>query len=240
MGAKVRIGTVERLRDFQRNEARHPSLDESQLQFAGVEDKVTGFSYNNGDIIYSLERAPGMWHEELLAPMNHYARLPKHLENALSKVEPSWNGTLAYFPCRVVLTNGDVIDTAYIESEQPFLRLWGAHPEKPWSINVEDIAEAADSPSRLPARFATELYRAGESGMGYAIFTVVYADGLREAWGGGNTVDFIRYPPGRGPDDVAKVIPHEGRADPNIMTRPRAHVCLYSASALGSGSELPD
>ena len=237
MGAKVRIATAEQLSAFKQNGTRQPPLDESQLEFAGTEDKVTGFSYNNGDIVYRLERAPGMWHEELLAPMNRYGPLPKRLEKALSEVEPSWDGKLPYFPCRVVLNNGDVIDTVYIEPEEPFLRYWGSHPEKPWSIDIEDIAEVADSSSRLPAGFATELYRAGESGMGYEIFTVVFTDGLRQAWGGGSAVDFIRYPPGKGPADVAQVIPHEGRNDPNIMTRPRAHVCLYSARGLGSSSE---
>jgi hypothetical protein len=39
---------------------------------------------------------------------------------------------------------------------------------------MENVAEVRDSPRRLPARFANELYQHGESGMGYTIFTVVF------------------------------------------------------------------
>jgi hypothetical protein len=31
-------------------------------------------------------------------------------------------------------------------------------------IRMEDVAEVRDSPTRLPARFANELYQHGESG----------------------------------------------------------------------------
>ncbi len=70
------------------------------------------------------------------------------------------------------------------------------------------LAEARDSPARLPARFANKLYRHGESGLGYTIFTVVFADGEKQACVTGNALDFIRYPHGKGPIDVVAVIPH--------------------------------
>jgi hypothetical protein len=47
--------------------------------------------------------------------------------------------------------------------------------------------------------------------MGYTIFTVVFADGLRQACVTGNAVDFIRYPPGKSPKDVVKVLPARGQ-----------------------------
>ena len=74
-------------------------------------------------------------------------------------------------------------------------------------IQVEDVAEVRDSPTRIPARFANELYQQGESGMGYTIFTVVFSDGARQACVTGTGVDFIQYPPGKGPLDVTAVLP---------------------------------
>jgi hypothetical protein len=98
---------------------------------------------------------------------------------------------------------------------------------KRW-IRIEDVAEVQDSPTRLPARFANEIYRNGESGMGYTIFTVKFSDGLRQACVTGNAVDFIRYPLGKGPKDVAAVIPHEGRKDESLVKAPEWYWCLYS------------
>ena len=138
---------------------------------------------------------------------------------------------MVYHPCRAVLTSGEGFDTVYIVSEKPYLKNWGIYPEddraKRW-IRIEDVAEVQDSPTRLPARFANEIYRNGESGMGYTIFTVVFADGLRQACVTGNAVDFIRYPLDRGPDDVVAVIPHEGRTDDSLVQAPEWYWCLYS------------
>jgi len=90
------------------------------------------------------------------------------------------------------------------------------------------VTDAEDSPTRLPARFANEIYRNGESGMGYTIFTVVFADGERQASGTGNGVDFIRYPDGKTPADVVAVLPHEGRGA-SVANAPEWYWCLYSA-----------
>ncbi len=106
--------------------------------------------------------------------MGRYAQLPGHVSESMSRIEPNKDGELAYFPCRVKLKSGLALDTVYIESEQPYLKAWGRYPEdfngKHW-IRIEDVAEVEESPTRLPARFATRLYREVESGMGYTIFT---------------------------------------------------------------------
>ena len=48
-----------------------------------------------------------------------------------------------------------------------------------------------------------------------------------EEQGTGNAVDFIQYPHGKGPNDVAAVLPHEGRnAQP--VAAPDWYWCLYS------------
>ena len=63
--------------------------------------------------------------------------------------------------------------------------------------------------------------------MGYTVFTVVFKDGTRQAYITGNAVDFVRYPEGKGTEDVARVLPHEGRnAEP--IRAPEYYWCLYS------------
>jgi hypothetical protein len=109
-----------------------------------------------------------------------YPELPEHIRAALEKIEPSRDGDLVYFPCRVTLQDGRVLDTVYIEPEKPYLRQWGVYPEDDQgksSIKIEEVVKVEDSPTRLPPRFANEIYLNGESGMGYTIFTVVFSDG---------------------------------------------------------------
>ena len=164
-------------------------------------------------------------------PMSRYSALPEHTHLRLSAIEPSHDGELVYYPVRAVLKSGEILDTVYIVPEKPYLKYWGVYPEadkgKRW-IRIEDVAEVEDSPTRLPAKFANEIYRNGESGMGYTIFTVVFANGFRQACVTGNAVDFIRYPPGKSPKDVVAVIPHEGRRDDSLVKAPEWYWCLYS------------
>jgi hypothetical protein len=128
------------------------------------------------------------------------------------------------------LKNQDVLDTVYIEPEKPYIKAWGVWPEDDrWkkSIRIEDVVRVEDSPVRLPAKFANELYRHGESGMGVTAFTVVFSDGTRQACIHGNAIDFIQYPPGKGPADIAEVLPHEGKSVQSIVG-PQYYWCLYS------------
>jgi hypothetical protein len=64
--------------------------------------------------------------------------------------------------------------------------------------------------------------------MGYTIFTIVFSDGSRQACVTGNAVDFIRYPPDLGPEDVIAVLPHEGSRDDSLIRSPEWYWCLYS------------
>lgn len=162
--------------------------------------------------------------------MSRYPALSDSIREALTKIVPSKAGQLLYYPCRVTLESGERLDTVYIEPEKPYLRIWGVYPEedkgKKW-IRIQDVVAVEDSPVRLPARFANEIYSQGESGMGYTIFTVAFSDGKRQAFVTGNAVDFIHYPPGKGPNDVIGVEPHEGRNAEPIVT-PDWYWCLYS------------
>lgn len=163
--------------------------------------------------------------------VRRYVLLPDHIKTRLRAIEPSHDGELVYYPVRANLKSGEILDTVYIVPEKPYLKQWGIYPEddrgKRW-IRIEDVTEVEDSPTCLPARFATELYRNGESGMGYTIFTVVFADGQKQACVTENAVDFIRYPPGKCPRDVVAVRPHEGRRDDSLMKAPEWYWCLYS------------
>jgi hypothetical protein len=202
------------------------------MAYGGETDSVRRITFSiRGDVLYELKIAPGMWHEQLLEGLTTYSPLLPQVREALKSIEPSRDGELVYYPCRTVLTSGEAFDTVYIVPEKPYVKQWGVYPEndsgKRW-IRMEDLAQVQESPTRLPAQFANELYRNGESGMGYTIFTVVFADGLRQAYVTGNAVDFILYPTGKGPKDVLAVLPHEGRRDDSLVKSPEWYWCLYS------------
>ena len=173
-----------------------------------------------------------MWQEQLLEKQITYSPLLPHVREALKGIEPSQDGELVYYPCRAVLKSGEACDTVYIITEETYIKYWGVYPEndhgKRW-IRMEDIAQVEESPIRLPAQYANELYKDGESGMGYTIFTIAFADGTRQACVSGNAVDFIRYPVGKGPKDVVGVVTHEGRRDNSLVKSPEWYWCLYSA-----------
>ena len=138
-----------------------------------------------------------------------------------------------YYPCKVVLKSGSYLDYVYLTEASKWYESWGVWPKEDkgkFSIRLEDIRSVESSPSRLPATFANKLYSAGESGMGYSIYTVVFSDGTQQAYGGGNAVDFIDFPQGQSVDTVADVLPHVGRDDPLIRIRPNYHWCLYRKS----------
>jgi hypothetical protein len=168
--------------------------------------------------------------------MPRYATLPDALRKSLEIIVPSRSDELKYYPCRVTLNNGMVLDTVYIEPEIPYLRFWGTYPEDDRGkrfVRIEDVQKVDESPTRLPAEFANQIYAHGESGMGYTIFTVLFSDGERQACVSGNAVDFIRYPDGKGPTDVIAVLPHEGR-NAQLVRAPDWYWCLYSEVAPAS------
>jgi hypothetical protein len=232
IGSSVRIKSSGQLEAFRLKDTLHFPPLEKQVAYSGQIDSVRRITFSiTGDVIYELEMAPGIWQEQLLEKRLTYSPLPVHVREALKGIEPSQDGELVYYPCRAVLKSGEACDTVYIVPEEPYIKYWGVYPEndrrKRW-IRMEDIAEVEESPIRLPAQFANEIYRKGESGMGYTIFTLVFADGSRQAYGTGNAVDFIRYPNGKGPKDVIAVIPHEGRRDASLVKSPEWYWCLYS------------
>jgi len=162
--------------------------------------------------------------------MTRFPKLPEILQAEIDKIEPSHCGRLSYHPCRVTLLTGNSTDHVYVVAEKPYIALWGLYPEQDrgkFSVRIEDVVSIHESPSRLPAKFANQLYQMGESGMGYQIFTVAFSDGSEQAYLTGNAVDFIEFPQGKGPKDVVAVHPHTGR-DLHPLPAPKYYWCLYS------------
>lgn len=192
-------------------------------KMAGIEDSWSP-DRRFSSISPRTTKGRGPW---LVRP--HIPKLSDKLRDELSAITPSADGDLTYWPCAARMKDGPVLICVYVVPEGPYIRHWGLYPQqdRPKSyISLEDVDALSESPKRLPARFANKLYQSGESGMGYTIFTVVFADGSRQAYGTGNAVDFIRYPAGKGQSDVVDVLPHEGRnAEP--VSCPEYYWCLF-------------
>lgn len=137
-------------------------------------------------------------------------RLPPDLAEQLRRVPTSTNGRLEYAPCRVTLKSGEIVERVYIVERATFLQMWG-DTEGQATVPVTEVDRIDESSQRLPAEMANALYTAGESGMGYTLFTARLRDGSTLPFVVGNTVDFPNWPPGTGPDDVVDVQPHAGR-----------------------------
>ena len=152
------------------------------------------------------------------------------LRAQLHRVEPSSDGRCEYRPCRVRLRGGQVRDCVYVVEADRYILGWGIWPEDDPgkdSVRLEDVVEIDESPRRLPAPLANKLYAAGESGMGYVVFTLLLRDGRRVPCLTGNAVDFPTLPEGVTPDDVVDVLPHEGRGREEQGTMHPYAWCLY-------------
>jgi hypothetical protein len=163
-----------------------------------------------------------------------YPPLPQHLRAQLEAVPPSTHDGLEYRPCRVTLSDGRVMDRVYVVPAKQYLHVWGVTPESDSgkrSVSIRDVVAIEESPDRLPARFANEMYAAGESGMGYCLFELEFADASTQAYLTGNAVDFIPYPPGKSGADIVALHPHHGR-DQHYLNGDDYWWCLYSPSIL--------
>ena len=66
-GSKVRVKDRATLEAFQKNWRLHHPVTERHLAYAKREGKVTAVSfYHGGDVLYSIEAMPGLWHEACL------------------------------------------------------------------------------------------------------------------------------------------------------------------------------
>jgi hypothetical protein len=161
--------------------------------------------------------------------MTRYPALPRDLVEDLRRVPSSRDRGMEYKPCAVTLADGAELACVYVLDCKPYIRHWGIYPEcdpGKRSVSITRVRRIRDSPNRLPPALADCLYRAGESGMGYMVFTVEFKDGTRHAYLTGNAVDFISPPSGLCASDAVRVYPHEGRQEakqPSV----EYHWCLY-------------
>ena len=131
----------------------------------------------------------------------------------LAAIPSSIDGICEYRPCQVTLVSDDVVDRVVILEADSYLTAWGVWPaDDPakQSVAIEEVTQIADSPVRLPAGLANQLYVAGESGMGYVVYTVVLRDGRHLPFVTGNLVDFPALPRGVGTGNIVDVLAHQG------------------------------
>ena len=162
--------------------------------------------------------------------------ISRSLWRRLRRVRPSHDGSLELRPCRALLKEGRWVDRVYLVEEAAYLRHWQIPPEEDASrraLALEAIEDVAESPTRLPVRVADRLYRAGESGKGYAVFTLLLSNGRRLPYHTGHAVDFPQWPDDVTPDLVEDALPHEAseefrRRTPGPQEGSAPHLwCLY-------------
>jgi hypothetical protein len=153
------------------------------------------------------------------------------LISLLEKVEPSEiEPGIRLYPCSAQLMDSRELDRVYFISLETSRRLFGHVspddvPDLP-RISLDQVVSIRESPWRLPARFANEIYRAGESHYGCYIFTLVFPWGYRRAYLVGGFVDFLEFPGRYRPSEIKTVILHRGASQPSPV--PRCKWCIFN------------
>jgi hypothetical protein len=66
-GSKIRVKESTFLESFRQTWAYHHPLDAKQIDYANRDAKVASVAfYHGGDVLYTLEGIPGIWHEQCL------------------------------------------------------------------------------------------------------------------------------------------------------------------------------
>jgi len=133
---------------------------------------------------------------------------------SVESIEPSHteNDREQFRPCRILLKDGRVVPRVIcVEDHRGFITDGWIHPDS--------VAEITPTTERMPGRLASKLYAAGESGMGYELFTMKMKDGTSHIYVTVGVVDFPDFPEGYETNDVMDVYPHEGRAQTNYGCR---------------------
>ncbi len=142
------------------------------------------------------------------------------LTKKIRAVEPSKGCGQLIYPCAIVLRDGRRIErVACIEEPHGLYN-------KEW-IPLEEIDQVEESPFRLPASYANQVYEAGEAGMGYCLFTVKLADGKDFVCITGSAlVDFPGLPPGITSKEIVGVLPNVG-CERTILPAPDHSWCYF-------------
>jgi hypothetical protein len=68
VGTRVRVAPDRQLEEFRETWQFHHPLTAEQVAFAGRETTVRDVAfYHGGDVLYTLDGFPGIWHEQCLA-----------------------------------------------------------------------------------------------------------------------------------------------------------------------------
>ena len=127
----------------------------------------------------------------------------RELTEKLRRIVPSHDDYGELRPCRAVTKTGEVIERLLMVEEGHGL---------PGEVDIQQIADVSEYPRRLPPRFSTQLYTAGESGMGYIVYTIDLRSGASLVVVSGNlAIDFPDLPDAIEPADIIAVRPHVGR-----------------------------
>jgi len=148
----------------------------------------------------------------------------------LECITPTGDGRILYYPCSVKMKDGTEHRFVCFAEARSWLAAWAPLPGVELGrhhLDIRDIATLRECSSRLPPAFANRLYEAGESGMGFSIFTLRFSDGTSAAYCSGNAVDFIDYPEGKSGRDIVDLIPHVGRGDPQLRNAPELRWCIF-------------
>src|SRR5689334_20297545 len=101
--------------------------------------------------------------------------LPHRLSIQLDQIEPSVNRGTKYWPCAVTLEDGRVLPRVYFVSYESRLGHVPGRVGTLEGLRPSQVRRVEVSPFRLSASLANALYAAGESGMGYCVFTVEFS-----------------------------------------------------------------
>jgi hypothetical protein len=157
---------------------------------------------------------------------------PTSLLRQLETIEPSdfEPGTQLY-PCSARMKDGTVEERAYFVAAETAVRLFGPAGidavSRSLRLPIDRVVSVAESPARLPAKFANQIYRAGETHYGCYLFTLVFSRWRRSRYMVGGFVDFLFYPSGRGPSDIQKAVLGNGARRATAV--PKFKWCVYGS-----------
>lgn len=165
------------------------------------------------------------------------------LYRQVEAIPPTGGPHAEYRPALVKLADGSMLDYVYLIEAGKYIRSWAIWPEDDGAkqqVSIGDIVSIEESPSRLPVAIAEKLYEAGESGMGYCIFTLVFDDGTKESHLRGGAIDFVDYPDGKSAVNIVDVLPHEGRKAEHLQKGPDYYWAIYALPGTDPYEDMPD